>query len=255
MPNLRLLISYLLVLLFCSNINLTLAQTDKVIVSEAQPYKEIANTYRIYSNQTVQQYVDSIGQILARATGRTDINFKFIVLDSPEINAFTTSEGSIYITTGMLKYLNSESELTAVLSHEIAHVVSNHIIKQAAVDYGVNRIFNYISKKFQFNPNTYLPQLTQEIITQKFSQSEEAQADTVGTLIMYRAGYDPTGMDTMLENLKKLENSNIFSSFLSSHPLAQARIDNVNNYISSSNLNKQGLITDRPIFHQIQSMI
>lgn len=224
-------------------------------IAQTQTNKQNTTTYQIYNNVTVQQYVNSIGQHLVKYSGRPDIPFRFIVLNDNEINAFATPDAHIFITTGMMKYLNSESELAAVLAHEIGHITARHYIKRTAVNYGLNLSLGALSNYYGFDPNTLLPQLTQAVITQKFSQSEEIQADKIGTLMMTRAGYSPTGMLNLQQRLSQIENRNILSQFLSSHPSGQARVNTIQQYIRKNKINSQNLVTDNDIFHQVQALI
>jgi predicted Zn-dependent protease len=83
-----------------------------------------------YDDIRIQQYVTEIGQRAAKVSHRPELQYTFTVLDSEEINAFTTGGGFVYITRGIMNYLNSEAELTAVLGHEIGHVTARHPVRQ-----------------------------------------------------------------------------------------------------------------------------
>ncbi len=83
-----------------------------------------------YDDIRIQQYVNEVGQRAAKASHRPELQYTFTVLDSEEINAFTTGGGFVYITRGIMNYLNSEAELTAVLGHEIGHVTARHPVRQ-----------------------------------------------------------------------------------------------------------------------------
>src|SRR5690606_1973026 len=83
----------------------------------------------IYEDQAVQDYVEAVGQRVARASDMPDMEWHFTVLDDGSINAFTTGGGYVYIFRGLLAYMNSEAELAAVIGHEIAHVTRKHVSK------------------------------------------------------------------------------------------------------------------------------
>ena len=84
----------------------------------------------VYDDIRVAQYVNEIGQRAAKVSHRPELQYTFTVLDSEEINAFTTGGGYVYITRGIMNYLNSEAELLAVLGHEIGHVTARHPVRQ-----------------------------------------------------------------------------------------------------------------------------
>ncbi|HWK75687.1 MAG TPA: M48 family metalloprotease [Povalibacter sp.] len=83
-----------------------------------------------YDDLRLQQYVNEVGQRVAKAGQRPELQYYFTVLDSEDINAFTTGGGYVYITRGILNYLNSEAELMAVLGHEVGHINARHPVKQ-----------------------------------------------------------------------------------------------------------------------------
>lgn len=83
-----------------------------------------------YDDQQLQQYVGEIGQRAAKASQRPELQYTFTVLDSETINAFTTGGGYVYITRGIMNFLNSEAELMAVIGHEIGHINARHPVKR-----------------------------------------------------------------------------------------------------------------------------
>ena len=83
-----------------------------------------------YEDQQLQAYVNEVGQRAAKASHRPELEYHFMVLDSEDINAFTTGGGYVYVTRGIMNYLNSEAELAAVLGHEIGHVTARHPVRQ-----------------------------------------------------------------------------------------------------------------------------
>lgn len=84
----------------------------------------------VYDDIRLAQYVNDVGQRAAKVSHRPELQYTFTVLDSEEINAFTTGGGFVYVTRGIMNYLNSEAELQAVLGHEIGHVTARHPVRQ-----------------------------------------------------------------------------------------------------------------------------
>ena len=83
-----------------------------------------------YDDPELQAYVDRIGQRLVANSDMPKKDFTFTVLDSPDINAFATPGGFIYMNRGLLAYLDTEAELAGVLGHEIGHVTGRHHSKR-----------------------------------------------------------------------------------------------------------------------------
>ena len=84
----------------------------------------------VYENPDLQRYVQELGMRLARSSQRPNLPWSFAVVDSPAVNAFALPGGFIYITRGILPYLDNEAQLVGVLGHEIGHVTARHSAQQ-----------------------------------------------------------------------------------------------------------------------------
>ena len=118
---------------------------DFVMMSEQQEIAlgrssdaEVRKQYKVYANPALQSYVDRVGQKVAAHSHRPNIHYHFTVLDTPEINAFALPGGYVYITRGILAYLNSEAEMAAVLGHEVGHVTARHGVRQQSAAQATN---------------------------------------------------------------------------------------------------------------------
>ncbi|MEQ1555916.1 MAG: M48 family metalloprotease, partial [Gallionella sp.] len=118
---------------------------DFVMMSENQELEagraadvEVRKQYLVYADEALQNYVNRVGQKLAAHSHRPNLSYHFTVLDSTEINAFALPGGYVYITRGILAYLNSEAELAAVLGHEIGHVTARHGVRQQSAAQAAN---------------------------------------------------------------------------------------------------------------------
>lgn len=186
---------------------------------EADP--AVIAEYGLYGDSTMQRYVDSIGQKLARASHLPDLAWHFRVLDSPVVNAFAIPGGYIYITRGILAYLNSEAQLAGVLGHEIAHVTARHSAQQmtrsqiAGLGLLVGTLF-----VDAFRPYSGLAQQGLGILFLKYSRDNETQADELGVGYAAKAGYDPREIPATYAMLKRVSErqGDRLPGFLSTHP-------------------------------------
>jgi predicted Zn-dependent protease len=105
---------------------------EKEIEIGRKAHPQIMQQYGRYEDEALQQYVNSVGQRIAIQSHRPKLQYSFTVLDSDEVNAFALPGGYVYITRGIMAYLNSEAELAAVLGHEIGHVTARHAVRQQA---------------------------------------------------------------------------------------------------------------------------
>jgi predicted Zn-dependent protease len=81
----------------------------------------------VHDDYVLQDYVQRVGDRLARVSERPDLDWKFTIVDTDDVNAFATLGGYVYISRGILPYFQSEAELAAVLGHEIGHITAEHL--------------------------------------------------------------------------------------------------------------------------------
>ena len=167
----------------------------------AQQHEQLVRAFGgAYENPQVQDYVDSLGQFLARTSEQPDLDYTFTVLDSPVINAFALPGGYVYVTRGLMALAANEAELAGVLAHEIGHVNAHH---------GLNRvgagIFGELAalglgvllgeEAAQFGSSVA------QLGLRAYSREQEYEADLLGVQYLARAGYDPWAMAGFLDNL------------------------------------------------------
>jgi len=150
----------------------------------------------------LQQYVNQVGRWVASQSERADLPWRFGVIDSSDINAFAAPGGYVLLTRGLYQRLTSEAQLAGVLGHEIAHVVQKHQLKvmqkQALLDVGSS----FVKEKLGNNALTQRAVSTgAEISARSLDKSAEFEADSMGTVLAARAGYDGYGLAEVLQTL------------------------------------------------------
>jgi predicted Zn-dependent protease len=170
--------------------------------------------------------VEQVGRRVASVSHRRGLPYRFTVLDSPIVNAFALPGGGIYVTRGLLAYLNSEAELAAVLGHEVGHVTARHGAQ------AVTRVVSYqilaglvtaLDKRLeQLRP---ISDATAGLIFLKYGRDAEYQADELGLGYAAKAGYDPRWLGAFLRTLDALARGRASPpEFLSTHPSTPGRI-------------------------------
>jgi predicted Zn-dependent protease len=188
---------------------------DFVMMSENQELAagraanaEVHKQYRVYDDDALQGYVNRVGQKLAAQSHRPNLNYHFTVLDSTEINAFALPGGYVFITRGILAYLNSEAELAAVLGHEIGHVTARHSVRQHSVAQAASLGFA-IASIFVPHINTIggqnLSNLLGGALLSGYGREHELQADNLGARYLALSGYDPQAIIQVIGVLKNQE--------------------------------------------------
>lgn len=200
-------------------------------------------------------YLDRIVARLTTGTPGPNFQYRLTVLNSPAVNAVTVP-GQIFVYTGLLHFVESESELAGVLSHELAHNYGHHaartVIKQAAVAGLAGALVAAA------NPQTHTAQLVASVVAQlgvglfqrAYSRFEEREADLYGAHILYNAGYNPTAMSGF--NLRMYErNPRQPVTLLATHPPAPDRVEYLTDYLDAFDLS-QPLTTDSEAFARIK---
>src|SRR6267143_5391093 len=181
----------------------------------------VIEQYGVYGDSTVGHYVDSVGQKLASVSHLPTLGWHFRVIDSPVVNAFAIPGGYIYISRGILAYLNSEAQLAGVLGHEIGHVTARHSAQQItrADIAGVGLLASAVFVG-ALRPYTGLASQGLGLLFLKYSRENETQADELGVGYATKAAYDPRVIPTtysMLRRVGERQGDNL-PSFLSTHP-------------------------------------
>ncbi|BAZ09009.1 hypothetical protein NIES4071_08150 [Calothrix sp. NIES-4071] len=183
---------------------------------------------QLYRNQEANRYVNQIGQRLAANSTRPNIPYTFQVVQDNSINAFATAGGYVYVTTGLLRAVDNEAQLAAVLAHEIGHIASRHSIEQMRQ----TAITRGLASAAGLDRSTAV-QLGVELALQRpRSREDEYEADRRGIETLARAGYDQRAMIAFLQ---KLRNQPTPPTFLSTHPAPDDRIAALLRAISSNN--------------------
>lgn len=152
---------------------------------------------RRFRNDSLNAYVNGIGQKLAAVSDRPNIPYTFQVVDDNSVNAFATMGGYVYVTTGLMRAADNEAELAGVLGHEIGHIANRdavHQMRQAAITQGITGALGV-------NRDRLVNIGTQIALQLPASRSAEYAADQHGFYTMGRAGYDQTGMVTFMQKL------------------------------------------------------
>ena len=261
----RLVFLFLILSLSGCAVNPVTGKQDFVVLSEEQEIQmgreynaQILRQYQIYEDEKIQNYVQSIGESLAKKSHRPNLIYRFTVLDSPEINAFALPGGYIYINRGLMAYMSSEEELAAVLGHEIGHVTARHSVRQ----YSQAQLMGVLSAAIEINSGRTagdIANLASGALLSGYGREMELEADDLGAQYIYQDGYSPQGMYDVLAVLKDQEiyskkvakqrgieprnYHGVFASHPSNDKRLQEILDNVSqNFVKGTNKSKSNYL-------------
>ena len=185
------------------------------IAEGRKAHQQVLQQYGVYADPRLQAYVNDIGQKLAAQSHRASLQWTFTVLDSPEVNAFALPGGYVYVTRGIMAYLDSEAELAGVIGHEIGHVTARHGAQRATrqQDAGLGvllaTVAGAVAEAAGVGGATNLAsQVSQGVAAgwlATYSRDQELQADQLGAEYLSRNRYDPENMVDVIGVLKNQE--------------------------------------------------
>ncbi len=199
----------------------------------------ILATYKAYPATALNEYVNEVGQALSKFSTRPDTfsGYRFLVLDSNDINAFAAPGGLILVTRGLLKCCTNEDELAAVLAHEIGHVEKMHGLRairtsrlnsaltvlalESAKNLGGAELAE-LAKTFDDSVND----IVGTMMNSGYSRRLEYEADAAAVLMLRQSGYAPAALISMLQNMQKNWNAKRHD-FAATHPPPADRIAEV----------------------------
>ena len=203
-----------------------LSEAEEIAIGQ-QHDAEIRREMGVYDDPELQRYVNQIGQELARVSHRPNLPWTFTIVDSPAINAFALPGGYIYLTRGILAYLDDEAELAGVLGHEIGHVTARHAAqaytRQAQVGIGLAILSIFVPATAPFAD---LSSAGLSVLFLRHGREAELEADRLGVEYGSGVGYDPAGVPRFLATLARIDklSERGVPNWLSTHPDPGSRV-------------------------------
>ena len=228
----------------------SISQADKAEGAKAHP--QLLEEFGGSVSGPQAAYVESVGKTIAVQSGLSNARGDFTVtlLNSPVNNAFAIPGGYVYVTRQLTALMNNEAELAGVLGHEVGHVAARHAAKrqQAAQRNQIIGVLGSILSGVLLGDSSFgqfgqkLFSQGSQLLTLKYSRSQELEADNLGITYLKRAGYDPRAMATVLESLARqnaLEaqlrgTSNQVPEWASTHPDPASRVRDALNRAGSN---------------------
>jgi predicted Zn-dependent protease len=208
------------------------------IGEEAEPQFIEQNGGQVPSPELLA-YVSNLGERLAEVSERPDLPWEFNVLNTQTINAFALPGGKVFITRGLLSKMTNEAQLAGVLGHEIGHVTAKHINDRMVAQLGVQLAAIGLGVAGEVTDEDWLKMLGVGtsvgggVFLLKFSRDDELQADELGVRYMTKLDYDPRGQVQVMQILKEAAGGGGGTpEFLRTHPLAETRIDRLQEHIA-----------------------
>jgi hypothetical protein len=189
----------------------------------------------LWSDAPAQQRVNLVGRWVASQTSRPELPWTFGVIDTPEINAFAAPGGYVMVTRGLYELLSSDSELAAVLGHEISHCVErdhyNVIRKQELAALGKETVSGQIAYsgiQAQDYARRYVEEHGATIMLTSLDRQAEYRADKAAEIYLARSGMNPMALYAVLQKMTALGSASpSLSQLYKTHPPLDERMDRI----------------------------
>jgi len=190
---------------------------------------EVRKKFKILEDQEMQKRLDAIGIKVSAASDRQDLRYTFAIINDPELNAFTTVGGYVYVNSGLMQAANDD-ELACVLAHEVGHVAARHSVKKLETSMGYQILASIAAGLTKQATIVNATDIIFNLTSLGYSRKDEFLSDKLAVKYARKAGYSPIGMITFLDKLKKdaeAKGKGKTITFLSSHPPLKDRIKNM----------------------------
>jgi predicted Zn-dependent protease len=197
--------------------------------------REIRKTLPVVDDPELNTYLSAVGDRLVSSSTDATGRMIFLLINSPEINAFAAPGGVIAVNTGLIIAAKNESEMAGVMAHEIAHVTQRHLARTYAnqsnmtLKTGLTLLAGLILGAYNTDMGAAAVMSGLAASQQsklKYSRSNEQEADRIGIQTLASAGYDPRGMPEFFQTLQKEtgQSGDKLIEYLQTHPLTSSRI-------------------------------
>jgi beta-barrel assembly-enhancing protease len=193
----------------------------------------VLSRFKRLDDAALNNYVQAVLQSVAAASDRPEIakGYHAQVLESEDVNALSAPGGFVFVTTGLLKSLESEDQLAAVLAHEVAHISLKHglkTIKASRLTAAFQILGSEVAKdrapenlaKLTEAFGGSIDDIVKNLVVNGYSRDKEYEADKHGAAFAKRANYDPKALTQFIDKLKSAKGGGL----LKTHPSAGARL-------------------------------
>jgi len=238
----------------------SVSESDERAIGSANA-AQVDSQLPIVHDTAVDRFVTELGRSMASRTSRADLDWRFAVVNSSDVNAFALPGGFIYVNRGAIEQADRLDEIAGIMGHEIGHVVKRHSVQQIqgkerqAVELvllcTLTRICHTIGGRLVVKAGA-------DALSAKYSQHDEAEADSEGVVNTLRVGIDPEGLPAFFEKLfeEQKRQPSLVEAFFSTHPSDESRVAATRKQIAGLRIDpKRDLVRDTPEFHAIQALV
>ncbi|NMA43709.1 MAG: M48 family metallopeptidase [Oligosphaeraceae bacterium] len=218
----------------CRTVPMT-SRRQFLLSSEAQEnalgaavFEEFKAEHPVSRDKNMVQILNRVGLAISDAANKPDYDWEFVLLDSETANAFCLPGGKVAVYSGILPFMSNEAELATVVAHEVAHAVARHSgermswakVQQIGL-LGLRGAGASSAWETLYGAGTELGFML------PFSRKHEYEADSIGMILMAKAGYNPNAAIMFWQKFSAGEDASAIQKWVSTHPTGVDRINNM----------------------------
>jgi predicted Zn-dependent protease len=208
----------------------SLISVDQEVQIGRQAQAEVRQQVPEVRDRVVTAYIQSLGRTIAASADGPRYPYSFSVANAREINAFALPGGPVWVHRGAILAAQNETQLAAIMAHEIAHIANRHaadrLSKGLAASLGLSLLDALLGDGRRAQIAEVGAAVAANATFAKFSRDDEREADEKGMIYMRRAGFDPRGMAELMRLLRAQQRRDPSSveTFFASHPSPADRL-------------------------------
>jgi metalloendopeptidase OMA1, mitochondrial len=203
-----------------------------------QAYAEVLRQSAINRDPVANGQLEGVGRRIAAATGRTDFQWRFTLIESPQANAFCLPGGQVAVYAGILPITHDEAGLAVVLGHEISHAIAHHGAERVSQSLLIQTGLAATQLALANRDPATVRQVTSLLgagaavgVLLPWSRAQESEADHLGLIFMAKAGYDPHAAVAFWQRMMQAAKGQRPPEFLSDHPSDETRVRQIEAWI------------------------
>lgn len=235
---------------------------EEDVAAEIEFGREVAariiGRYGLYQNTAVTKYVNLVGKVVAMSANRPELEFRFGVLNTDQVNAYAAPGGYVFVTRGALGKMQDEAELATALAHEIVHVAQRHVVKELNIKgadgsaaSGLARLIGGGTDSARVAFSQTVDKALDILFKDGYKREDEVEADQNAVILSAAAGYDPGGLVRYFTRLSAVKGAQT-EILDKTHPSYAARIAALTEVMNSEGVKGDSLKNEKERFSAVQ---
>lgn len=234
---------------------------DQEVQIGAETAQQVDAQLPIVRDPYVNRYINELGDTIASRTSRADLDWRFVVVNSHQVNAFALPGGYIYVNRGLIEATSRLDELAGVLGHEIGHVIQRHSVDQMQNRQKLGAVAS-LACTLTSICESGLGQAAIDIggtaVLSRYSRADEFEADSEAVANVLSVNIDPAGIPSLFEVLMttRERQPTIVDNWFATHPLEESRIENARRLIAEAGAEGTGgLLQNLPSYIEFKRRV